>query len=778
MELAFNVNAGPLSQVAIPIMSLSSAVQLAVGAHGWWRARERSKSLSFTLECAGASLVPANSFNRPVYLNARQGCTVRGVSIMNGEVIGGELPTASTSREGSPGHLCLRALTTGLLCFYSTSAVVKILAELIPYSMLHYEQEGETLQFEGPVIASLIEYVKAVELEEDSTGMKKQMLKRLDTETSILGSDMQLVRTDQGIRGSDHAKVRALLKWMLTSMTKRSDTTVYPTRSLFAWSIAMVMSQLGFQISASRTIISSSNQYVEYLRQSRTCYISDTVLVVDTALLTDPMEADIRSWDSPQSPDSVVRFIKPRIVPICAIPWIMFRQTSHLLSFDIQHLSDVWNYTFDTVRSALVFDVHISDYGIRAFSIAGADDHKVTSSAYASMLSIWSQDLNKILQKPMSRFVKLEPQTHEAIKALELHAKTQRAGKVFEAPSAQIINLWHLLNTIVLASLYAILTKVLIEDGSPATGRTEVCFHTHTLQSTVVFSWADKMRDLFSSSGTYDVSKLRRSIAGMVSGAWVDHDKYVTPGSPSHSKINDKDVLGLQRNGIFVVCGGLVRPHYNFYNFAILHYISTGQILNLPTRSNGYIVSTKDMSMYCEDIDPSDRGRVDILQSTRSSSQSSSTIRIRIDAEPDWEDDPTSVVLAIRTNGQQIRSLSPIEVEDYTWRNRIEEVFCTCDKFTRESSVCAGEEWYNIDLLERLTTGERLRGRNYFCNIGPDTNCPLLAIGSKIQVGYMVSIYLAIDCIQCAYDRYRSSPRPIERRRKYATTAILSALGD
>ena len=668
--------------------------------------------------------------------------------------------------------------------------MVKVLAELIPYSMLHYEQEGETLQFEGPVIASLIEYVKAVELEEDSTGMKKQMLKRLDTETSILGSGMQLVRTDQGIRGSDHAKVRALLKWMLTSMTKRSDTTVYPTRSLFAWSIAMVMSQLGFQISASRTIISSSEQYLEYLKQSRTRHISYTVLVVDTALLTDPMEADIRSWDSPQSPDSTFRLIKPRIVPICAIPWIMFRQTSHPREFDYQHLADVWDYTFDTVRSALVFDGRITDGCFHAFSITDAHDHRVISSAHTRMLSIWSRDFDKILQKPMSRFVKLEPQTLEAIDPLELYAINHRNNKVFEAPSAQIIDLWHLLNTIVLASLYAILSKVLVEDGSPATARTEVCFHTHTLQSIAIFRWAE---DILALIGQLDVrlqptsrlreapdaSLLRRSIAGMVSGAGVEHEEYVTPGSRSRPKGYDGNVLGSQRNGIFVVCGGLVRPHYDFYNFAILHYISTGQILSLPTRSNGDIVSTESMSMNCKEIGPSDCDRVDVLQFTRSSSQSSSTRRIRIDAEPDWEDDPTSVVLAIRTNGQQILSLSPLEVRHNIWRAHIEDVSCTCDKFTREAFVFAGETWHKMDLLEHLTTGEHLnllRGPHWFCNIGPDKNCQLLAkyLVTDPDYRYPTQMYCAMDCIQCAYDRCSD----FLRHNEYTRIIILSALGD
>lgn len=42
MELAFNAAWGPLSQIAVPLFDVKSAVQLAVGAYGWWKARERS----------------------------------------------------------------------------------------------------------------------------------------------------------------------------------------------------------------------------------------------------------------------------------------------------------------------------------------------------------------------------------------------------------------------------------------------------------------------------------------------------------------------------------------------------------------------------------------------------------------------------------------------------------------------------------------------------------------------------------------------------------------
>ena len=99
------------------------------------------------------------------------------------------------------------------------------------------------------------------------------------------------------------------------------------------------------------------------------------------------MEADVRSWD----PNPVHQFIKPRIVPICAIPWIAFRETVHLLSFDIQHLADVWKYTFDTVSGAIIPKQPSGQYGADdRFKIGNENDHKVISPIHKSMLDIWS----------------------------------------------------------------------------------------------------------------------------------------------------------------------------------------------------------------------------------------------------------------------------------------------------------------------------------------------------------------------------------------------------
>jgi hypothetical protein len=62
MEVAFNVAWGPISQIAVPFFDIRSAVQLAVGAYGWWTARERTLSLSEIVQAGGGRIAPSLSF--------------------------------------------------------------------------------------------------------------------------------------------------------------------------------------------------------------------------------------------------------------------------------------------------------------------------------------------------------------------------------------------------------------------------------------------------------------------------------------------------------------------------------------------------------------------------------------------------------------------------------------------------------------------------------------------------------------------------------------------
>lgn len=100
-------------------------------------------------------------------------------------------------------------------------------------------------------------------------------------------------------------------------------------------------------------VISSRDQYSEYLRRTQMNHLSNILLVTEPALLTNPIEANVCSWDLRLYPTAVYMFIEPRIVPIRAIPWIAFRHISPLSTFEVQHIADMWNYTSDIVRRAI-----------------------------------------------------------------------------------------------------------------------------------------------------------------------------------------------------------------------------------------------------------------------------------------------------------------------------------------------------------------------------------------------------------------------------------------
>lgn len=69
MEIQFGVNWGPLNGITVPFLDLKSAVELAVGAYGWWKARERSQSLVQVLSSAGCELSPCSTFDMHQYIS-------------------------------------------------------------------------------------------------------------------------------------------------------------------------------------------------------------------------------------------------------------------------------------------------------------------------------------------------------------------------------------------------------------------------------------------------------------------------------------------------------------------------------------------------------------------------------------------------------------------------------------------------------------------------------------------------------------------------------------
>ena len=188
MEVAFNVAWGPISQIAVPLLDLKSAVELAVGAHGWWKARQRSVSLLEMVLSGGGALVPSFAFNLRRYVAACQTAEFRGIAWFDGRLESLRLPNASTAIKGDAGLLCLRALTTVLLALYDVESTCVVLSHIIPNCLVNYDLEDDCIRVDGPFISSVRNFTSAVNAEEQCSTLRKNLHGSLNEEYNKLFS--------------------------------------------------------------------------------------------------------------------------------------------------------------------------------------------------------------------------------------------------------------------------------------------------------------------------------------------------------------------------------------------------------------------------------------------------------------------------------------------------------------------------------------------------------------------------------------------------------------
>ena len=502
---------------------------------------------------------------------------------------------------------------------------------------------------------SLRDWVNAVEIEEDSTNTRTRLLSQLDQEISDLGPSFKVVDVGTGVRGSDHAKVRALLRWTITSMVKRNDGNVYPTRSLLAWSVSVVLSQLGFQVAASDTVVDSSTQFSEYLSRCRSSQTAQVVLVMATDLPTDPMEANIRSWDLRSESELSFDSMKPRIIPIRAIPWIAFRHVSGNCSHDSIVLADVWDYTFDVVTRATVYE-HEEPYGNHwnpdgtpanrpaalPLRLVNESDSKVISSLHKAILRVWSPRLYLVLQKPMQHFV-TNTIAQEQIDSLHDYVHRDSESK-WKAPPAVVADLWHIMTSMVLASLYAIVTKFVLDHDNAAGPNTEIAFHPLTAQHGRFCEWVKTVasfdRGLPDLERQFFGSSFRKSVFEMLTGDWTQassDEYYFNRETNSTNGPHRPEYLGLQKNGVLVIVEGLLKPTLDSGKYTLFH-LRIGQILTLPVKPNGYIApadrNIKPLTLPSAQLVPHCNSSEAIARRRVTAEEYSK--RLRFDPEPDW----------------------------------------------------------------------------------------------------------------------------------------------
>jgi hypothetical protein len=182
MALAFNIQrAGPLAQVSIGPGELMAAYQIATGAYGWWKARERTESLVHLLESSRCSLSAPSSFNHGAYIQTRTDHgKMQGVVVQDNTICSVPLPRASTALPNDRGQACLRAITAAILCLYKTDVTTEILREVIPFALLRRELDDLDISFQdGPLVPALKDWVKTVAIEEDSDLTRDYLLRQV-----------------------------------------------------------------------------------------------------------------------------------------------------------------------------------------------------------------------------------------------------------------------------------------------------------------------------------------------------------------------------------------------------------------------------------------------------------------------------------------------------------------------------------------------------------------------------------------------------------------------
>ena len=191
LELGFNINAGPLSQIGVQILSIEKTVELAIGAYGWWKARERTQSLVTLLSSSGCHLVSSLSFSIDTYARNRQNHHVRGTIVQDSNLQVITCPKASTgvpTGDLGGGLACLRALTSALLCLYSVDATVHILTEIIPTRLVQLDQEDKQIAVSGPLLTNLKALVQAIATEEDANTFRAWLLNTARQQEQVLFS--------------------------------------------------------------------------------------------------------------------------------------------------------------------------------------------------------------------------------------------------------------------------------------------------------------------------------------------------------------------------------------------------------------------------------------------------------------------------------------------------------------------------------------------------------------------------------------------------------------
>ncbi|KAJ7932106.1 hypothetical protein B0H13DRAFT_1956559 [Mycena leptocephala] len=716
MELGFSVKRGPLTQISLPILGLDTAVHLAVGAYGWWKARERHMSLAHQLETNGAYLTTVTSFNRTTYLSAREGTVVRGAAmVQQGALSSVQLPNASTAKDDVA--MCIRALVTALFCFFTEEGATEIVSNVMPDFLLRYDLDDVTIPIDGPLRAALRQYIVTVQTEEDSDSLRQCLLERVQvmcsTVTQVLSPDH--MAADNILDGDGHLMI-GLIRWVLTSAHKRKEEW-YPTRSMRVWSLAIVLESIGFDIHAYPTPAATEEVYLQH--SSPTAHYgghSQVVLVTAPVEDTDPGESDIPEFGART---------KAQYCPIQAIPLILFRHLSSLGHhykddyITVDHLYEVWQFAFDSAAEG-VDEPHLDDSETSLVCVSLREDiAQECTGVHKSIVVLWSSYMGCIMGKAFQKYIPT-PIDMEAVHTFN------RGVHRFQVPvrnemlyhGGKGFNVWHVAVTAILATVYAIASKALLVDGQPSTRMTSIAFSPEILYERKISSWARE-----------DWSALLMELA--TGGA---HPHNLPSAGPAGNADRVSAVLGMQANGVAALLDLVVAPSVSS-RAAVMCHVQLGQMCTIALDEGGYVRASSATR-------PAKNVLLPVVPNKTSISAAASDAVLRVDVEPDWAGDPRTTVF-------QTRPLIVLRwlMRPY-WR-----IACSCGAPVSTADVNVNEAWRDIHISQlaqyaRLSRVEFKLGTRVHVPVTSSEEAKLLCIGCIESE----TILMADECLKCALD--------------------------
>ncbi|KAI9720425.1 MAG: hypothetical protein M1812_002931 [Candelaria pacifica] len=730
MEIAFTVTKlGPLSQIAVPIIGIDKLVYLAYHAYGWYKSTEQALTLEQTLGSNGASLVATSAFNLRRYCNIRQdqGGVYGAAQGINGSLTRILLPKASTATEGNSGLICLRALVIGLLCFVRQPYITSILKEVLPHYLLNHELEGDVTELQGACVAAVSQYVTTISKEEDIDILSGRLQDHIDSQLKRV-TDATLFEL-QSSQKMDISQVTGLLRWILTPLHSRQSST-YPTKSAKVWALALVLSEVGFEIEARRKAITTAYSAERHDAAMPGDYrdIPEVVLVLSPGWHTDI------GTRTPMSIGNVDIRPPPRIIPIRAVPTVAFSE----LIIKMPYLNPI---TLET-----------------AFFATFAHVQRCLRARPWFCLAAGFQDCLKPIEQDRDVFDCLGAQYRDLLVHYTSNGSLERFGATNEEMMRLLSPMieqyaardedvreeciYVFMQHIVLAGTLAMVTLFIHRDGTDSESALDIDFVYDAPFSNDINDrrwpqqdWAKRVgADLWTMKGLFepnnsdyhsayafapsDENALRRR-------RQVTHKYFSCDWANDMAKIlvgatltPETSVFGAQNHGLAIVSSFALQPSMST-SAPFIYHMQRGQLLDIPTKGGLILDGLKETPLHCKRRTLDSSFRVRAVEDLDEKPVEISSLRW--DLDPCWETDVQSCCVNLRVGGLPVLQLSLhalLRSLEISYADRAPCPFTTSDDssscqnrhpedaIARTKNLVSIGTWFRLPLLEMLRQGE------------------------------------------------------------------------